>query len=272
MREVLRKYLIAVYFILATLAMVAWTFAYFRTEADIWQSTWINLATELLGVVLVFFLVNYIFHLDELDTNQRLKELISKLESRNEVRLNNLFHSRSDMEQYIKDFKNIDIAGVLLTGFIDRELGTLRSAIANGAKVRILMIEPTPEAFKACALRSETHSTSYSHYETKHANTIENLKYLLKYITTIEDARKGLLEVGFLKFPPTFGIKRFDTKHTNPSEGKIKIEIYPQHTGWDKPPIFTIDKSKDSEWYKYFEDQFTEMWKRSEKYNPDFEK
>lgn len=270
MREIIRKYLIAVYVIIASLAIIAWIFAYHRTQADIWQATWVNISTELLGVVLVFFLVNYIFQLDELDTRQKINELIQKLENKNEVRSDDFFHNQPDMEPYIRDYKNIDIAGVTLTVFVDRGLGSLRTAIANGANVRILLIEKSPEAYKACAMRSETGSTSY--YETKHANTIDNLNYLLKYTANLESPQKGKLEIGFLKYPPTIGIERFDTKRTNTSDGKIKVEIYPQHTGWDKPPIFTVDKVKDSEWYKYFENQFNEMWKRSEKYSFDSEK
>jgi hypothetical protein len=54
------KYLIAIYTIVASLAVIFWILAYFRAN-DILQATLLNLATELIGVVFIFFIVNYLF-------------------------------------------------------------------------------------------------------------------------------------------------------------------------------------------------------------------
>ena len=69
-----------------------------------------------------------------------------------------------------------------------------------------------------------------------------------------------------MKYPPSFGIEIFQDLDNNPNAGKVKIEIYAHHAGWDKPPIFMLDKISDEEWFKYFVEQFEVMWERSEKY------
>jgi hypothetical protein len=264
MKQLFKKYLIAIYFIIAALSVITWLIGYYHKEQDVYQSTLINLATELLGAVLVFFLVNFFFQVDEIDTNQRIEKLLNKLEKEDQTLAQNFFINQPDMEKFILNSKQIDICGVALTVFVDKGLGALRKAIQSGAKIRIMLIEKSDYTYNAAALRSETGKTSY--YEKKHASTFDNLDYLHKYTASLTNKEKGSIEVGLLKYPPSFGIEIFQNLDNNPNSGKLKIEIYAHHTGWDKPPIFMLDKISDDEWFKYFVNQFEVMWERSEKY------
>ncbi len=249
--------------IVAALAIIAFLLAYLRGSDDIWQSTLLNLATELLGVVLVFFLVQYLFRIDELDTNNRINLLLDKLENKEPAKASEFFHPQPEVDELIRKSKLIKVLGVTLTVFIDKGMGAFRDALKSGADVRIILIDGSEESFKSSANRSENNSTSY--YEKKHATTLDNLDYLLKYTESLEEG-KGNLEIRMVNYPPTVGIEVFDIQNGLPDSGSLKVEIYPQHTGWDKPPIFTVDKKNDPEWFQYFNKQFDSIWNRAGKY------
>jgi len=265
MNQFFKKYLLAIYIIVAALAVIVWLFALGFDKEDIWYSTWLNLSTELLGVVLVFFLVHYAFQVEEMNTSKRIDLLLQKLENEKPVEAAKFFHPQPDLEGYIKEAKQIDICGVTLGVFMEKNFGALRTAVYNGAQIRLMLIERSADVYKMCALRSETYSASY--FEKKHASTFENLDYLLKYAASLTHDGKGFLQVGLLKFPPTCGVEVFDFMGGDEKKGKLKIEIYTPNVGRVKQsPIFTLDKRTDADWVGYFQNHFDSMWARSEKY------
>lgn len=261
---ILKKYFILIYVVVLALAIIAFLGAVLSEGNNILHSTLINLATELFGVVLVFFLVQYLFKVDEVDTNERIEKLLNKLENETVVEASNFFHSQPNMDDYILSANTIKIVGVTLTVCIDKGMGVFKQAIKNGASVKIVLIDGSEESLSASALRSETNSTSY--YRKKHAATTDNLDYLLKYVDSLEVSNKGKIEIKTISYPSIVGIEVFVNENTK--LGKAKIEIYAQYTGWEKPPIFTVDKYTDKEWFKYFEDQFDEIWTRAKPYEP----
>lgn len=267
MKKFIKKYLILVYLIIAVIALFAWREAYKIVTPDIWQATWLNLATELIGVVLVFFLVQFLFKIDEFDTNQRIEKLLNKLEEKDKkVEAKNFFHPQPNMDEYIREAKKIDVCGVTLTVFINKSIGEFREAVKNGARIRILVIKKSPEVFKAATVRSVSSSIEY--YEKRLESSLVDLENLIKYTQSLSNKEKGSFEVRLMNFTPLFGLEIFDTTNGNKALGKAKIEIYPHHISHLKPPIFTIHKDIDPEWYEYFQNQYEELWKRSEKFEP----
>lgn len=259
----LKKYYIAVYTVILTLAIIAFLLAYFRNQENIWQATLLNLATELLGVVLVFFFVQYLFRVDdELNTNERIKKLLTKLENVDKPLASDFFHEQPETDNLIRNSQNIKILGVTLTVCIVKGINAFREAIENGASVKILLLKNSPEAFKVAANRSETYSTAY--FEKKHATTLDSINSLLKL--AVSSQTKGNMEVRMINFPPNCGIEIFENNRKNSAEDKIKVEIYSHFSTWDTAPIFTVEKEQDKKWYHHFEAQFDKIWERAEKY------
>ena len=95
---------------------------------------------------------------------------------------------------------------------------------------------------------------------------MDNLDYLVKFTNSLENG--GSIEVKQIKYPPTVGIEVFDCQMGDSNAGSIKVEIYTQHTGWDRPPIVTVDKQLDKEWFNYFNNQFDAIWERGAIYKP----
>jgi hypothetical protein len=255
------KYLIAIYSIVASLAVILWLLAYF-TSNSIFQATSLNLATELLGVVFIFFIVNYLFSLDDWDTSERIDRLLEKLENEKTSKAEDFFIKRPSIDDLIKGSKVIDLCGVALGTTIDSHLSLIRDAIRRGANIRVLIMEKRDPALEVAASRSESDERKY--YEQKLTATINNLEFLHANSLAVSQEFKGSLDVGFLSYPPSFGIKLF-SKSDN--ESICLIEMFAHHVGWGEPPNFILHSNIDKEWFAYFQNQFEAMWRNSKKYN-----
>lgn len=255
------KYLIAIYTIVASLAVIIWLSAYF-TSNSLFQATLLNLATELLGVVFIFFIVNYLFSLDDWDTNERIERLLDRLENDRKIRAKDFFVRKPSIEKLIKESKFIDLCGVALGTTIDSHLSLIRDSIRQGANVRILIMEHRDDTLEIAARRSESDDREY--YEKKLEATIRNLEFLQSNSSSVSQEYKGVLEVGFLSYPPSFGTKLF---RKNSEEGICFIEIFTHHVGWGEPPNFVLESDIDKEWYAYFQNQFEAMWQYSKKHS-----
>ncbi len=74
------KYLIAVYLLVTVGAIALLLIGVNYTKDPIWQGIWINLATGLLGVTFLFFLVDRFFLADEWGLSDRIDQLVQRLE------------------------------------------------------------------------------------------------------------------------------------------------------------------------------------------------
>ena len=73
------KYQIAVYGIVGALGIIFVLISLVFRWQDVWQSIWINLGTGLIGVVVLFFLVDRFFLADEWGLSDRIDQLIRRL-------------------------------------------------------------------------------------------------------------------------------------------------------------------------------------------------
>lgn len=235
------------------------------TQDGFLRPAFLNLATELLGVVVVFFLVNRLFQIEEMDINERVGRLLEKLELESTVEADDFFHKAHDLGEYISKSKVVKIVGVTLTVCMEKNCGEFKQAIRQGASIRVVLIDGKEESLRASARRSETDSISY--FKKRHAATLENINYLLKFANSLEEDLKGSFEVKTLTFPSTSGIEVFVNEEID--FGRIKVEIYPQFQGWENPPIFTVDKYSDANWFEHFDGQFEAIWERALPYNPE---
>lgn len=258
------KYINLVYIVITLISVIFWVLgneSFKIIEVQATRDTLASLSTELLGVVLVFFIVNYLFTLDEWDLGDKVDKLVSKLESEEKVLAQIFFHKAPNLETLIKEADRIDLCGVALGSTIDTNLSFIRDRIRSGSIVRILVIDDTKENLYISAQRSEGIDKEY--YRKKILSTFHNLDYLQNSTTKTKDQNyKGSLQVRLLPYPPSFGLKLFEEEE----KGICAVEIYPHHVGWGSPPNFSLDKESDSEWYDYFKQQYEAMWARGKEF------
>ncbi len=259
------RYLLAIYLVVAFVAIIIGIVA-FNQNSETWQSLLLNLSTEFLGVVFVFFLVNIVFLIDDWDLSERVNELVLKLESPSARDFFKKSPSANDLQKHIQNAKKIDLCGVTLTVTLNRNFSNLRQQLYHGADIRIMIIYPNIETLSGAAKRSETGSVDY--YRRRLEASLNDIEYLYKNwqeYRQSSDSETGNLAVGLLPYTPSFGMLGFDSGDSN---RVMIVEMYPHHKGYDSPPNFYLTQEKDGVWYDYFTTQFEEMWERTTSWQP----
>lgn len=261
------RYLVAIYLFVTTGAIAMLLAGLYYTTDPLWQSVWINLATGMLGVTLLFFLVDRFFLADEWGLSDRIDQLISRLELAERPSAQEFFISHPDFEHDLRFAKSIRFAGVTLTGTINRHFGLLRERLAQEATVQILVADPNSLALKMSALRSER-PDEVEYYSKRLESTFKDLGFLYEYSqehTGALAAAANPLAIRMLAYAPSFGIWQFEKQDGS----KIAyVEVYPHGPGYQSPPIFALTPERDRSWYDYFAEQFAYMWKRAVPWEP----
>lgn len=227
-----------------------------------------DLTTAVIGVVGLLALSELIERYQRLNTiDKTTKQIWELLRNRLTDRPSALafFHKLPDLDGYVQGANQIDLCGVVLTSAINRQLSNLREQLIQGAKIRILVIDPNSPALITAEARSEEPSGSY--YRSKLDTTFQDLAYLHQFQVKLGQTAKGSFEARVIPYTPSFAVYSFDASR---STARLIVEIYPHVTGWGETPVFDLMPGRDGKWYEYFVKQFEFMWERADKweYNP----
>lgn len=161
-------------------------------------------------------------------------------------------------EDKLKKAKKIDIAGATLTRTVTNYLGIFEQRLKEGASIRLIIIDPQSDAVSQAALRSYGVQGD-DFFRDRIKPTID----LLNILASLPEL-KGKLELRFLPYMPSFGLKIVDPDSV---DGKIFVEIY-QHKSLDPNPTFMLDGQRDEKWYHFFQNQFEVLWSSSRPATP----
>lgn len=149
---------------------------------------------------------------------------------------------------------SIAISGITLSGTVQTYRATLRERLEAGARIRLLIIDPTSEdVLKQIVSRSWSSVATPDYYRG-------SLGFISELIENIGNTPKatGSLEIGYLPFVPSFGVMLVNPKEKN---GAGFVEIY--HHLTDKSPGFRISTGGDPQTFQLYRQQFELMWKAS---------
>jgi hypothetical protein len=259
------RYLLAVYLIVAFIAIILGLIA-FNRGTDAWQSLLLNLSTELLGVVFVFFLVNYFFLLGDWDLSERVERLVKRLELRDRPTATGFFAPIPSIDSHIEKATRIDLCGVTLSSIMRKQKTNLHGCLWAGCNIRLLIIDPDSPALEEADYRSDLGTVST--YRRALDTTFQDIEHLLRKWDSQRDDTEtsmlGKLSVRLLPYLPPFGIRSFDANQPN---GTLFVEIYPHRTP-SKSPTFELTAQNDGEWYQYFVTQYDRLWENARPWEP----
>lgn len=262
------KYLIAVYLLVTIGAIALLLVGVNYTKDPIWQGIWINLATGLLGVTFLFFLVDRFFLADEWGLSDRIEQLVQRLELSDRPSAQDFFTKQPDLTEHIKNAKRIRLCGVTLTSTLNRQFGHLRERLSKGASIQILVADPESLALRMSALRSEK-SEDIEYYSKRLESSFKDIGYLYESCASGELSDATHLSIPLvvrqLSYAPSFNLSQFEGEDGS----KIMfVEMYTHGTGFISPPIFKLTPERDRSWYDYFEQQFDFMWAHAKPWEP----
>jgi hypothetical protein len=117
-------------------------------------------------------------------------------------------------------------------------------------------------------LRSED-PDDVGYYSKRLETSFNDLNYLHKsweeYRKLYSPSKVGSLSVRLISYSPSFSIISFDANRSN---GVVFVDIYPHGSGYGSPPTFDLTLHRDGEWYKYFVEQFEQMWQKAKPWQP----
>jgi hypothetical protein len=254
-----------------SLALILVLVGLFFTDSPDWKSIWINLGTGLLGVVVLFFLVQRFFLADEWELSDRIEQLIKQLELSERPSARDFFIKEPALDPYVRSATHIDLCGVTLTSTVNKQFGNLRERLLQGATLRLLIVDPNSLGLKMSALRSKV-PDDVEYYLKRLEATLKDVSYLdtagfgLEQQELQRDGqRKGSFSVRLLPYAPSFGMYRFESAA---DKNDIFVELYPHGSGYLTPPIFSLTPDRDGVWYDYFTKQFNDMWQKAKPWEP----
>jgi len=245
--------------ILATLGTAAYVI--FRQSISTTKLSTDDLITAILGIVGLLALSELTERYRRLSTiDKTTKQVWELLRNRLTDRPSALafFHKLPDLDSYVQGTNQIDLCGVVLTSAINRQLSNLRDQLIQGAKIRILLIDPNSPAAVTAESRNEEPTSNY--YRTKLDSTFGDLAYLHQIQVKLGQTAKGSFEVRLIPYAPSFAIYSFNAHR---STARLIVEVYPHVTGWGETPVFDLMPGRDGKWYEYFVEQFEHMWERA---------
>lgn len=255
-----KRYLTAVYLVLLALSVL------FALLGDKLPSPWatfaVNLSTEIMGAVILFFLVNMFFLIEEWDVAERVEEILQTLEHPSAAKFFvNQLPSGTDLRNYIRGSQRVDMCGLTLNSTLHRTLPEIRSCLSRGGRVRMMIVDLSYENLKRAAMRSgEAQDWAHfmEYYKAKLCSSIKTLQNLRASFPN------GNIEVRFLPYLPSFGLLKFEFINNFSVSAMIGVEIYPYGMrGFAKMPYFVLERERDGEWFNYFEEQFESLWRNS---------
>jgi len=214
-----------------------------------------SILASVLGVMLFIAISNLdryhkLRHIDI--ESERTRELI---ENRivQQVRADAFFTESLELtEDYFATASSIDIAGITLGKTARTFVDILGRRLIAGDHIRFILVSKDESVLNQLVHRSFGQPVPTVEY---YQQRIEATLTLINIVAGINGAT-GTIEVGMLKYVPSFGMSIVDQSSSN---GKAAIEVY--HHNSQKPgPKFEVTETKDPKWFYFFNEQFRLMW------------
>jgi hypothetical protein len=213
------------------------------------QNIVINLGTEFLAFTLIYFLINKIFLLE----NWEVYEKVSQLERK----INHTITADEylDFNQEINADLFIDAQQIYLLGYsLERSLRTysniLGKRLSAGAEIKIILLDYKIKPLMNIIEKESVHK--------KAEDWEDSIKLGIKRIKSInldKASSSGSLKIGYLPYPPSFGISMVNPEKPN---GVIYIDIY-HHKSSDINATLKLER-QDKDWYTFFNKQYHLLW------------
>ncbi|GAA4573493.1 DUF5919 domain-containing protein [Planotetraspora kaengkrachanensis] len=147
--------------------------------------------------------------------------------------------------------------GVSMARTVQTMRNDLRRLLLNGAKVRVLLLDPTDDALlRHAAARAERGSDP--------RRLAARINASLEEIAFLRDETRGDVEIRVLRHVPSMSVNAIDTQ--SPA-GTICVQHYEYHAPAESLPVIQFE-SNDGFWYQHFVLEAERMWEDGNPWPP----
>ncbi|MCA9932981.1 MAG: hypothetical protein H6662_17425 [Ardenticatenaceae bacterium] len=157
---------------------------------------------------------------------------------------------RPQINEYLSSASKIHLLGYSLSRTIRQYSGIFTERLFHEANIKVIIIDPEQEGIlERMALESVAATPE------RWKSDLISTKALLNLISK-NPANKGLLEIGYLPYTPSFGLIIIDPDSPT---GICVVEIYHHHTPGPNA-TFVLNASDDKKWFDFFKQQYDSIW------------
>jgi len=262
---------LAVYLFLAALAVILALVGikYIQSDSPT-RDLIINLSTEILGVVIIFFIVNQLFLLNkERDFVKQIESLKDGIKSKFspffwESRKYGLF----DFEKHPHNAETVYLLGYNMVALVKESRIKIARAIEKGTRIKILIVDINSEAGKLL----ENVSISKRWVKADGAPSLKHIS-VIKDLLKEKNTKEDLLEVKVMSWIPSCSMIIFINDR---DEGVAKITLHrpsinvPIVEKYTEHLDMIFDQKEYRREYEYFKENFEILW--NEKFTRKLEK
>ena len=162
-----------------------------------------------------------------------------------------------DYRHDVERCEELWLAGVSLRDTVETLGPVLKSKLAQGHRVAVLLAEPVPSVVEAAARRTADKE------EHVQADTEDKCREIERTITRLFDLdpaenASSRLDVRTTKYPLGYGIHGINIG-TNRRDGVLYVKLYPYKAQERHKPRFVLRKGRDR-WYQSFERELLALW------------
>lgn len=252
------RYFLAIYVVVAFIGFVAALIGQ-NSDDEFWKSILLNLSTELFGVVIIFFIVNFFFLGDEWDLAQKVTTLTERLElieqSVNRNFLEKLSNQQQkDLERKLKDANSLLIIGVALDRTLEEHQASMRQILKRGGRIRVVLEKPSADnsALLMTVKRRFRNATVES--------WINRIDDNLSDLSQLRQATQGRLEVGLTDYHLSRGSIVVDHDSL---DGILFTWLYSFQVEAENQPKFIL--YPQDKWHKHFLKEAEKIWSDADK-------
>ena len=254
----IKKYTLAVYLLLATLSIILMLISLnYLDEYSSTQALFLNLATEIAGAVLIFFVVNRIFSIDEREDGQELRLLRKEIQE--QFSPFSIASSKNSSVSFIRDnisiASHIDIVSYSRVILLRQNRDILIEAIKQGVKIRLIIVDINNKAGEIMLENARTAESVI----TNHSNVLRYIREIKQSVATVSP-KTGAFEAKLTNWIPSCSVVLIHSPKAYLS--KARVAIYPlafRFTG-SRRRILMLDGGRYPEHIDYFSEQIETLW------------
>jgi hypothetical protein len=162
--------------------------------------------------------------------------------------------SLSPLEERLADAKRIMISGGSLFRLATEYLGFFEDMAAGGCSFQFILVDP--ESDSAIVVANQIV------YEVKNAEAYSaNIRMALKNLESLKQKYPKQVDIRLVNYVPPFSLMVCDPHKKN---GSIRVELYTMAVPTRERPHFHIRKNAEPQCFKFFLDQYEQLWKMAE--------
>ena len=249
------RYELAVYLLLAALAIITALIGINYSKAP-FDSLFLNLSTELAGVVLIFFIVRRLFLLDgENDLLEEISNLRTEVISGGSP-FRSSKSSRRDFNfsERIRAAETLDLLGYSLANLLGTFREDIAEAISRGTRVRIMLLDPASVGGNSMIEKIADKSRVWEPHE-------RSLRYITEILRLVGEKGtvRGCVKTKLIPWVPSCYLNIFDGS-TDDGIALVGINSLTIRSGVPKRLHMLVSKVHHHREFNYFTSQYELLW------------